>query len=41
MRGLRRFAMTSLIWTAERGFHVGTQMYRGWLLAYSDGEVRF
>jgi hypothetical protein len=41
MRGLRRFAMRSLIWTAERSFEVGGQVYRGWLLAYSDGEVRF
>lgn len=41
MRELRRVAMASLIWTAERGFEVGSQIYRGWLLAYSDGEVRF
>jgi hypothetical protein len=41
MKELRRFAETALIWTADRGFEIGGQIYRGWLLAFSDGEVRF
>lgn len=40
MRELRRLAMASLIWTADRGIEVGSQLYRGWLLAYSDRDIR-
>jgi hypothetical protein len=41
MENVRRMALLALVWSAKKGFELGDQVHRGWVLANSDQDVRF